>query len=209
MKLRHLTALILAFAGTLCSAQDSGLSLGFEQSNSQVRVNGSKYSGDLNGLKLSGRIGLAQRFSVHFDYTTGSGTVTAGDTKDAAYTEYAVHVSYGFGQAGGGADDPAHPYFIGLGYLSKDLDFDGVTYNEENFPMFLGANFALSDRVGLRVMGFAPVDKIQNNRAADIQLSVAMGKRSKVIAGYTNYSSKLAHIKQCGSGFELSYQIDF
>ena len=71
MKLRHLTALILAFAGTLCSAQDSGLSLGFEQSNSQVRVNGSKYSGDLNGLKLSGRMGLAQRFSVHFDYTTG------------------------------------------------------------------------------------------------------------------------------------------
>ena len=207
MKLRHLTALILAFAGTLCSAQDSSLSLGFEQSNSQVRVNGSKYSGDLNGLKLSGRMGLAQRFSVHFDYTTGSGTVTAGDTKDAAYTEYAVHVSYGFGQAGEGADAP--PYFIGLGYLSKDLDFDGVTYNEENFPMFLGANFALSDRVGLRVMGFAPVDKIQNNRAADIQLSVAMGKRSKVIAGYTNYSSKLAHIKQCGSGFELSYQIDF
>ena len=209
MKLRHLTALILAFTGTLCSAQDSGLSLGFEQSNSQVRVNGSKYSGDLNGLKLSGRMGLAQRFSVHFDYTTGSGTVTAGDTKDAAYTEYAVHVSYGFGQAGESADDRAYPYFVGLGYLSKDLDFDGVTYNEENFPMFLGANFALSDRVGLRVMGFAPVDKIQNNRAADIQLSVAMGKRSKVIAGYTNYSSKLAHIKQCGSGFELSYQIDF
>lgn len=209
MKLRHLTSLILAFAGTLCSAQDSALSLGFEQSSSQVRVNGSKYSGDLNGLKLSGRMGLAQRYSVHFDYTTGSGTVTAGNTNDAAYTEYAVHVSYGFGQAGEGADGRAYPYFIGLGYLSKDLDFDGVTYNEENFPMFLGANFALSDRVGLRVMGFAPVDKIQNNRAADIQLSVAMGKRSKMIAGYTNYSSKLAHIKQCGSGFELSYQIDF
>ena len=209
MRLWHLTALILAFAGTLCSAQGSTLSLGFEHSSSQVRVSGSKYSGDLSGLKLSGRMGLAQRYAVHFDYTTGSGAVTAGDTKDASYTEYAVHVSYGFGQAGEGADDRAYPYFIGLGYLNKDLDFDGVTYNENNFPVFLGANFALGDRVGLRVMGFAPIDKIKNNRAADIQLSVALGKRSKMIAGYTNYSSKLGHIKQCGSGFELSYQIDF
>ena len=172
-------------------------------------MSGSKYSGDLNGLKLSGWMGLAQRYAVHFDYTTGSGTVTADDTKDASYTEYAVHVSYGFGQAGEGADVRAYSYFIGLGYLNKDLDFDGVTYNENNFPVFLGANFALGDRVGLRVMGFAPIDKIKNNRAADIQLSVALGKRSKMIAGYTNYSSKLAHIKQCGSGFELSYQIDF
>ena len=86
MRLWHLTALILAFAGTLCSAQGSTLSLGFEHSSSQVRVSGSKYSGDLSGLKLSGRMGLAQRYAVHFDYTTGSGAVTAGDTKDASYT---------------------------------------------------------------------------------------------------------------------------
>ncbi|MBT7907705.1 MAG: hypothetical protein HN582_09480 [Marinovum sp.] len=209
MRLRHLAVIILMFAGTIGSAQSTGISLGIEQSNSQVRANGSKYSGDLSGLKLSGRMELAGRFYAHVDYTTGSGKVTASDTKDVSYTEYAIHVGYGLGQASESADESIYPYFVGLGYLNKDLDFDGTTYHENNFPVVLGANFALGDRVGLQVMGFAPIDKIQNNRAADIQLSVAMGKRSKMIAGYTNYSSKLAHIKQCGSGFELSYHIDF
>ena len=58
-------------------------------------------------------------------------------------------------------------------------------------------------------MGFAPLDKIRNNRAVDLQLVMATGESSKIVAGYTNYSSKLGNIKQCGAGFELSYRIDF
>ena len=99
MRLRHLAVIILMFAGTIGSAQSTGISLGIEQSNSQVRANGSKYSGDLSGLKLSGRMELAGRYYAHVDYTTGSGKVTASDTKDVSYTEYAIHVGYGLGQA--------------------------------------------------------------------------------------------------------------
>ena len=82
-----LAVIILMFAGTIGSAQSTGISLGIEQSNSQVRANGSKYSGVLSGLKLSGRMELAGRYYAHVDYTTGSGKVTASDTKDVSYTE--------------------------------------------------------------------------------------------------------------------------
>ena len=96
MRLKHLLAVCFTFAGTMCSAQSTELSLGLEQSNSQVRVNGSKYSGDLTGFKLSGRSALSQRYFVNFDYTAGSGKVTASDTKDASYAEYSIYVTYGF-----------------------------------------------------------------------------------------------------------------
>ena len=209
MRLNHLLAVCFTFMGTMCFAQSTELSLGFEQSNSQIRLNGSKYSGDLSGLKLNGQSAFAERYLVNFDYTTGSGNVTAGDTKDASYAEYSVYVTYGFGQANDSGQGDAFPYFAGLGYLNKELEFDATTYREENFPVFFGANFELSQNLGLRVMGFAPFDKIRNNRAIDIQLFMATGQSSKIVAGYTNYSSKLGNIKQCGAGFELSYRIAF
>ena len=209
MRLKHLLAVCFIFAGTMCSAQSTELSLGLEQSNSQVRVNGSKYSGDLTGFKLSGRSALSQRYFVNFDYTAGSGKVTASDTKDASYAEYSIYVTYGFGQANDSGQSDAFPYFAGLGYLNKELEFDAATYSEANFPVFFGANFELSQNIGLRLMGFAPLDKIRNNRAVDLQLVMATGESSKIVAGYTNYSSKLGNIKQCGAGFELSYRIDF
>ena len=190
-------------------ADTNRISLNFQSSTAQIRTFNKTYKGDLSGGVLSSSFDVGRNFILGLDVKDGAGEVSSDQALNYSFNEYIAHSAFKFSEISGYQSQRSYALSVGWGILHKSANFNGLKFSETQYPIFLGVDLDISKRLSLRIKGYSQLDKFDDNRAAFIELVSSVNEKVKIVGRYSNYSSKINAIKQCGSDYVIGLEIHF